>query len=544
MPDRCLTVKLGDVCNVVTGATPAKNNPNYYGGDIPWIKPDDLNRGMYVISSSDYLSKEGAAESRLLPSGSVLVSCIGNIGKIAIAGRELATNQQINALIPSKLIESEYLYFAIQVLRSELEDLASVSVVPIINKSTFSNVEIPLPPISEQRRIVEILRQADDLRRLRREANAKAAQLLPALFYKMFGDPATNPKGWEVSPFSKFISSTQYGLSTSLQEEGDVGVVRMNNITQSGNLDFVEMKYLSQNQVDFNMYDLRLGDILFNRTNSKELVGKTGLWEETKQMYTFASYIIRVRLKSSVVPEYIWALLNSAYGKNQVFRLGKQAVNMANINTQELGTIPIPLPPKDLQQDFATVVGSIKKQLQANNTVQNTVETLFQSLLARAFSGELTTQWREVHREQLEQEAYERDAALGLNEQIGVVPVDMGLVVSQEANALDIITLKLEARATAGRELGITQLKVLAAIVETAGYFTSESLSKNSDGKLAEIDIRRSLPLLEAAGLVRRVNLLDNSAGFGIYVDAYRAVNLDKDEMRLADLAVLEGAKA
>jgi type I restriction enzyme, S subunit len=135
-------VKLGEICQVVTGSTPPKSNLKYYGGGIPWIKPDNLDKTMYVSESSEYLSEEGGSFARLLPAGSVLVSCIGNLGKIAIAEKTLATNQQINALIPSKNIDSEYLYFVCSTIREKLSKLAAVTIVSIVNKSAFSEIEI------------------------------------------------------------------------------------------------------------------------------------------------------------------------------------------------------------------------------------------------------------------------------------------------------------------------------------------------------------------------------------------------------------------
>jgi type I restriction enzyme S subunit len=253
----------------------------------------------------------------------------------------------------------------------------------------YASQKIPLPPLFEQHRIVAILRQADKLRQLRRFADEKIEQLLPTLFYHMFGDCDPHkeyPEGWEVVSLSSVISSTQYGLSTSLERSGEVGVLRMNNITINGDLDFSDLKYLPTEKVDARLYDLRPRDILFNRTNSKELVGKTGIWDEAKGSYTFASYIIRIRVKSVILPEYLWALLNSAYGKQQVFALGKQAVNMANINTQEFGSILIILPPKNLQEQFAKLYKSVREQVKLSNQARTPVETLFQSLLSQAFT--------------------------------------------------------------------------------------------------------------------------------------------------------------
>lgn len=151
-------VKLGNICQVVTGGTPPKSNPKYYGGTIPWIKPDDLDKGMYVSESREYLTEEGAKVARLLPAGAILVSCIGNLGKRAIAAKTLATNQQINALIPSEELDSEFLFFACATIQAQLHQIAATTIIPIVNKSAFSELQIPIPPIDEQCRIATRLK--------------------------------------------------------------------------------------------------------------------------------------------------------------------------------------------------------------------------------------------------------------------------------------------------------------------------------------------------------------------------------------------------
>ena len=174
--------KLGEVCEVVTGNTPSRNFPENYGAYIPWIKPEDLDREMYVSYSKEYLSELGVTRSRALPAGAVLVSCIGNLGKTAIAGCKLATNQQINSLIPSPQINSEYLYFCCHTLQEALEILASSTTLKIVNKRIFASIEIPLPPLSVQQRIAaELKEKMAQIKKLRTsiEKQLEALDALP-----------------------------------------------------------------------------------------------------------------------------------------------------------------------------------------------------------------------------------------------------------------------------------------------------------------------------------------------------------------------------
>lgn len=150
--------RLGEICKVVTGNTPSKNIPEYYGNDLPWVKPDELGKEMYVTDTSERLSVLGANQARVLPNGTVMVSCIGNLGKVGIAGCELATNQQINSLVPGNNVYSEFLYFWCCTIRSTLEKLAASTTLKIVNKSSFAAITIPVPDLRTQQQIAHELK--------------------------------------------------------------------------------------------------------------------------------------------------------------------------------------------------------------------------------------------------------------------------------------------------------------------------------------------------------------------------------------------------
>lgn len=347
--------KFADVAEIVTGITPPKKDPDNYGPGIPWVKPPDLDAWEPVTQTAETLSSKGQKLARLLPEGTVMVCCIGSIGRVGIAGTTLATNQQINSLIFGPTINPKFGYYYCRHITQQFQAAACNAVVPILNKSNFSKIEIPVPPLSEQRRIVEILDQADALRKKRAEADAKAARILPALFYKMFGDPATNPKGWHKGVLGDVIVKAQYGTSVRADADGrGVAVIRMNNINGSGGMDLTDIKYADLSKNEREQYALEPGDILFNRTNSKELVGKTGLWRGEMPAVA-ASYLIRVRVDPAQVrPEFIWAYMNSPYIKQMLFDKCRRAIGMANINAKELRALPLIIPPLQMQQAFVT----------------------------------------------------------------------------------------------------------------------------------------------------------------------------------------------
>jgi type I restriction enzyme S subunit len=190
--------RLGGLCDVRIGRTPRRDSPQYWGGTATWVTVRELNGGV-VSKSKEQISDLAVSEvmQPLIPAGTLLFSFKLSIGKMAIAGVPLYTNEAIAALVirDAQVLDRDYLRYALMATSSE--DGANHAVLgKVLNKEKVEGIEIPVPPLTEQRRIVDLLSRAEGIVRLRREAEKKAAELIPALFIDMFGDPATNPKGW------------------------------------------------------------------------------------------------------------------------------------------------------------------------------------------------------------------------------------------------------------------------------------------------------------------------------------------------------------
>lgn len=252
----------------------------------------------------------------------------------------------------------------------------------------LKEVDVPKPPLSEQRRIVDLLSRAEGIVRLRREAHKKAASIIPALFLDMFGDPARNPMGWKVVQLGDVIRSADYGSSSKASDDAvGLPLIRMGNVDYAGGLDLSDLKYVELDPKKAEHYRLAKGDLLFNRTNSKELVGKTGLWDEAIEAVV-ASYFIRVRVNETLVrPFFVWAFMNTKHMKRVLFDTARGAIGQANINTRELRAFQIPLPDLKTQEHFeerCRALLAIQKQ-QAGATVAGLA--VFNSLLARLFAS-------------------------------------------------------------------------------------------------------------------------------------------------------------
>ncbi|WP_084685923.1 restriction endonuclease subunit S [Nonomuraea coxensis] len=248
-------------------------------------------------------------------------------------------------------------------------------------------LNIPVPPLEEQRRLAGLLDQVDDLRAKRQQAIALLDDLAQSIFLDMFGNPATNPKGWVIRTVSDLIESATYGTSQKAHTAGDFPVLRMGNLTAQGRIDLSSLKYLPTSEVG-ERHIVRKDDILFNRTNSADLVGKTAVFRENTPM-AYAGYLVRVRTNPQNHPEYISAFLNSRYGKKILRNMCKSIVGMANINARELQSIRIPAPPLKLQQEFAQRLQATEQQRAAHVSHLEALDELFSSLQAKAFRGEL-----------------------------------------------------------------------------------------------------------------------------------------------------------
>ena len=203
---------IGDVCAVVSGATPKTGNPDYWEGNIPWVTPKDLSAlsQKYLSDTSRKITKAGlqSCSARMLPTQSVLLSSRAPIGLVAINTLPVCTNQGLKSMVPRDgRIAPDYLYWWLKTHREALQHKGRGATFKEVSKKIVEEIAIPLPPLAEQKRIAGILDAADALQGKRRRALAELDTLLQATFFDMFGDPVTNPMGWDASPLADFCKT-------------------------------------------------------------------------------------------------------------------------------------------------------------------------------------------------------------------------------------------------------------------------------------------------------------------------------------------------
>ncbi|MGP5463466.1 restriction endonuclease subunit S [Pseudomonas helleri] len=292
--------------------------------------------------------------------------------------------------IDERYIDKNYLRYAINSKLDLIIDQAHGGVgLKHITKGKLEAVEIPLPSLPEQKRIAAILDRADAIRRKRQQAIQLAEDFLRAVFLDMFGDLVTNPKGFPVGTVRDLVDTANYGSSEKASEtEGEFPMLRMGNITYSGAIDFSGLKYVDLSKKDQPKYLVEKGDLLFNRTNSKELVGKTAVYDRD-DVAAIAGYLIRVRMNEKGNSYYVSGYLNSTHGKSTLQNMCKSIVGMANINAQEMQNIQILLPPIEIQNKYAAIFQATKQRLRSQSQSEGNLADLFAALSQKAFRGEL-----------------------------------------------------------------------------------------------------------------------------------------------------------
>lgn len=247
---------------------------------------------------------------------------------------------------------------------------------------------IPVPALENQKKIAQILDDAAALRNKTEQLIKEYDALAQSIFLDMFGDPVYNKFKFPKGTIRDLVKEAKYGTSEKASDEGKYPYLRMNNLTYEGYMDYSSMKFVTILDKDLHKYLVKKGDLLFNRTNSKELVGKTAIFDSSEPM-VIAGYLIRVRFNEKANPFYVRSYLNSIYGKLVLRNMCKSIVGMANINAQELQNILILHPPIELQNQFAEKINLIEKQKELAKQELKESEDLFNCLLQKAFKGEL-----------------------------------------------------------------------------------------------------------------------------------------------------------
>ena len=371
-------VFLTDICDIQYGyAFDSKLFSDTKGRPI--IRIRDIVRGY-----SETYTTEECPDDYIIHNDDILIGMDGEFNIALWKGGEAVLNQRVCKLIPHNEICKNYIFYYMPIALKAIEDKTPFVTVKHLSAKELNKIELPLPTYEMQNRIANSLFNLDELIEKRKKQLSKLDELVKARFVELFGDPVLNPYNWDVVTIGDIVTDVRYGTSKPAVEGGKYPYLRMNNLTYDGHLDLSDMKYIDIPDNEIEKCIVRKGDVLFNRTNSIELVGKTCVFDLDDDM-VIAGYIIRVRLNDKLLPIVLSSYMNSTVLKEQLRNMAKGAVNQANINAQELQGIKIYLPPIELQEEFASFVAQTdKSKLEAQKSLEK-LELLKKALMQKYF---------------------------------------------------------------------------------------------------------------------------------------------------------------
>ena len=348
-------IKLGDVATYINGyAFKPKDRGNV---GLPIIRIQDLTGNAYDLGfyEGDYPKKIEIND------GDILISWSASLGVyVWNRGRALLNQHIFKVEFDKAEIDKKYFVYAVRQKLDDIEMKTHGATMKHIVKKDFDATQIPYPSLKEQVEIATNLDKVSKVIEFRKKELQLLDDLIKARFVEMFGDPIKNPKGWEVVTIGDVVTEVRYGTSKPAVEGGKYPYLRMNNLTVDGHLDLNDLKYIDISDDEIEKCVVRKGDVLFNRTNSIELVGKTAVFDLSEDM-VIAGYIIRVRLNERLLPEILSQYMNLEALKDILRSMAKGAVNQANINAQELQNIKVYVPDMELQKQFIEIKDQVNK---------------------------------------------------------------------------------------------------------------------------------------------------------------------------------------
>jgi len=359
------TVKLSDVCDISSGETPSRNNPEFFKGDIPWAKISDIEAADngFIYTTDECITAAGLKNIRgkLFPKGTLLFAMYGSIGKVAFAGTELSANQAILGIRPKTddQIDLKYLKCWFESNKQRLINQGQGVALKNLSATIVRNLGIELPPLDDQKRIAHLLGKVEGLIARRKQHLQQLDDLLKSVFLEMFGDPVRNEKGLDKPDFETIISGMRNGLSPSKAGGYKGRVYTLSSITGGFFQEIFKEDTFSQIHDKYFPTDR---DFLVCRGNGNiNLVGKGYFFPGTSEGVIFPDTIIAVSIRANTVNKhFLEALWKTKFIRQQIENNARTTNGAHKINQGVIEKIKIIQPPPDLQNQFAAIVEKVE----------------------------------------------------------------------------------------------------------------------------------------------------------------------------------------
>ncbi|MGN0939738.1 MAG: restriction endonuclease subunit S [Selenomonas sp.] len=385
------TVKLGTICDIQAGGTPSRAEPVYWkNGTIPWVKISDFDGGN-VRTTEESITQEGLDNSsaKLFPKGTILYTIFATLGEVAVLQMEAATNQAIAGLhLHDERIDAAYLYYFLISIKEKVLRLGRGVTQNNINLKILRNIDVPVPPLAEQQRIVRELQQVGALLANRRQVDEQLAELPKARFVEMFGDPVVNPMGWEKFPLGNLCESIvdcPHSTPTYYKEDTGYGCIRT-SIIKKGQILWDNLEYISSTEYAQRIRRRvpRKGDIVYTREGA--ILGIAAVIDCNRKVALGQRSMLLSPNKKICNETFLCSVMNADTFFTYATR-GMNGTASPHINVKDIKKIPVPLPPLPAQRRFAAFARACAAQRAACARQIAVLETLRGKLLQDAFGA-------------------------------------------------------------------------------------------------------------------------------------------------------------
>src|SRR3990172_8561547 len=371
----------------------------------PFLRTSNVFWGRLDLSTVDTMDfTDQEAEKLSLRIGDMLVCEGGDIGRTAMWRDEIegCSHQNHVHRLRAKITNVEpmfYMYWmqAAMLLLRLYGGEGNKTTIPNLSKARLSTFQVPIPPLPEQRAIAHVLSKIQAAAEAQAAIAGRARELKRALMARLFteglrGEPLKEteigpmPEGWEVAPLGDCVTQAQYGLSVRGEESGKYPILRMTN-QQTGVIVPANLQHVNISENELAKFKVNRGELLFNRTNSMELVGRTAIFD-LEEDYVFASYLIRVAvIREKLEPHFLNFYLNDENSQARLKGLATRGVSQSNISASRLRTFVIPVPPLDEQRELAHILQTVDAKITSAERKRARLEELFRAMLGQLMTG-------------------------------------------------------------------------------------------------------------------------------------------------------------
>ncbi|WP_342997898.1 restriction endonuclease subunit S [Catenibacterium mitsuokai] len=384
-------VKLEEICTIVSGGTPSRSKPNYWNnGNIPWIKIKDM-KSKYIDSAEEFITEEGLNNSstKMLKRGTILYSIFATLGEVGILKIDACTNQAIAGLSlkEDSNILKEYLYYYLKSKKKDVNNLGRGVAQNNINLSLLRKFKIPVIPLCQQKKIIEVLDNVSSTINNYERELALLDELVKARFVEMFGDPVTNDMLWNTDVLKDICTkigsgSTPRGGKESYIDEG-ISLIRSMNV-HNAYFEYKDLAHITLDQAEkLNNVVVEHDDLLFNITGAS--VARCCVVPSDVLPARVNQHVCILRCREKINPIFLQGLLVNENYQGKLLQIAKSGATREAINKQQLESLEIMIPPLELQNQFASFVQEIDK---SRSRIQKSLEAsqeLFDSLMQEYF---------------------------------------------------------------------------------------------------------------------------------------------------------------